>query len=179
MTTSETLNNEKLWDVFQTFIDDPEGVTKEEAVELADFWPEPGRTKSEIFDRAKEHCRRRASAQGWFIPRPTVKKGRGHAYVLATHADTAFDGYMLQTRIGRGVQKATDKAAEFIETNEATLSPVVRTAFRKIREIDQKYKDHVEQSRNDQLDTIEALVSAEREEQEEASGDRSPDDVLQ
>lgn len=169
----EAENNDKLWEVFNIYLDDEEGVTKREAIELAEFTMEPGRTTEAVFERCKKVCKSRAESRGWTIPRPTYKRGRGPAYVLSTGARTAWDGFALQSRINRGVAKSTAKAAEFIDRDQENLPPVVRTAYQEMRKLDRRYAEQLESERMASQEMLDAMVAAHKEEQAQKAAELS------
>lgn len=123
-------NNERLWKVMEAYKDDTEGVTNHEAIDLADFVPEHGLSKKEIFKRAMRVCKKRAEKLGMLIPRATLVGGRGYAYVLASSASSAVDGYMAQEKVAAGVQRSTAKHEAFIERDLGSLPLTLQAVFR-------------------------------------------------
>lgn len=159
-------NNERLWQVMEAYKDDPEGVTKEEAIALADFRIEQGRSRQEVFERAMQICKRRAETLGMFIPRATIVKGRGYAYVLATRASTALDGYMAQERVTAGVQRSAMKHEQFIEDDLGSLPPMLRTIYKQSIDANKKAAEIAEVMAETQKKNRDELYAAYREEQE-------------
>lgn len=160
-------NNERLWQVMEAYKDDPEGVTKEEAIALADFRVEPGRSKQEVFERAMQICKRRAERLGMFIPRATLVRGRGYAYVLATRAATALDGYMAQERVTAGVQRSAMKHEQFIERDLGSLPPMLRAIYRQSIDANKRAAEFAESMAETEKKNRDELYAAYREEQEQ------------
>lgn len=159
-------NNSRLWEIMEAHRDDPEGVTREEAIYLAEFKAEHGRSESEIFARAMQFCKRHAERQGMFIPRATIVKGRGYAYVLASRASTALDGYMAQEKVTAGVQRSAMKHEEFIERDLGSLPPVLRTVYRHSIEMSKKAAKVADDMLESDKKQRDELYAAYREEQE-------------
>lgn len=154
----------------EAYKDDPEGVTKEEAIALADFRVEPGRSKREVFDRAMQICKRRAENQGLFIPRANLVKGRGYAYVLASRASTALDGYMAQEKVTAGVQRSTARHEAFIERDLGSLPPMLRAVYKHSIEMSKKAAQIADEMIEADKRQRDEIYAAYREEQEMTKG---------
>lgn len=159
-------NNERLWKVMEAYKDDTEGVTSHEAITLAEFVPESGLTKKEIFNRAMRVCKKRAEKQGMMIPRATLVGRRGYAYVLASRASSALEGYMAQERVSEGVQRSTVKHEVFIERNLGSLPPTLQEIFKQSIEANQDYEEFKEARVKKERENRDAFYKAWLEEQQ-------------
>lgn len=139
-------NNDRLWNVLEAYKNDPEGVTKQEVIDLAEFRVEAGATFSDIFDRAIQVCKRRADSMGMIIPRATLVKGRGYAYVLTDQASMAVPGFVVQERVAYGTRRSAYKHQQFIEKDLGSLSPMERVIVEGFAELsDQQARDREDQ----------------------------------
>lgn len=162
-------NNDKLWEVLSLYVDDPEGVTRYEAIELADFNMAEGGPEDRIFTRAIKVCKTRAKKAGMLIPRATPVKGRGYVYLLAKSGKFALEGYMAQERVSSGVRKSAATHEKFIDQDRESLPPVLRAVFDELVIANTKYDQYVEESVNTQRQQLESVYSAYVEEQGQPS----------
>lgn len=143
-------NTEKLWEIFNTYFNDPDGVTREEAIELAEFNKAEDHDSDVIFDRALRVCRKRAEKAGMFIPRATLARNRrGYAYVLTDRGDLVVDGFIAQQRVSTGTLRSTHKHQKFIVQDISSLSPMERLMVEELAQLN----DEVEKVRNESIDT--------------------------
>lgn len=161
-------NNDKLWEVLNLYVDDPEGITKYEAIDLADFNMAEGGTREDIFARAIKVCKTRAKRANMFIPRATPVKGRGYAYVLTKRGVHALEGFMAQENVSRGVRRSAAAHQQFIERDRESLPPLLRTVFDEVSAVNEKYEQFVNESLETQRKQLESVYEAYKEEQKTA-----------
>lgn len=143
-------NTDKLWEVFNAYFNDPDGVTREEAIKLAEFNKAEDPDPDVIFDRALRVCRKRAEKSGKFIPRATLARDRrGYSYVLTDRGDLVVDGFIAQQRVSTGTLRSTHKHQKFIIQDIASLTPMERVMVEELAQLN----DEVEKVRNESIDS--------------------------
>lgn len=160
-------NDQKLWDVFEAYKNDTEGLTRYQLAELADFNGAEGDTPYNIFDRALKVCRRRAEKAGMLIPHATPGED-GYVYFLTDRPGQALGGFISAERVSAGMRRSVFKHQKFIETDTSELSPVEKVLFQEVAQVIDERQQVLDNELDKRMEMLEKLRQAKLEESAEA-----------